>query len=453
MNKYIFREYDIRGKVDSDLNDNVIENIGKAFGTIIIDRGFKRIAVSGDIRESSINIKNIFMKGLLSTGVNVIDLGIITTPMNYFSMYCLEVEGSVQITGSHNPPEYNGLKFSLNRESFFGDDIRLIYQIIQSKKYHYGIGEIVEENIFTKYKDMISSKIKISRPIRVAMDCGNASAGLIAPELFKKMGIELEEIFCDVNPNFPNHHPDPTVDENLKFLIECIKKNNFDFGVAFDGDADRLIIIDELGNIIRSDILMTTFLPSVITHNHNTVIFDVKCSKALIDMIEKNNGTPLMWKTGHSLIKSKMNELNIKFGGEMSGHIFFADDFYGFDDAIYVALRFAQLVSETKQTVSQLISEVPKYYNSPEIRLDCSSDSEKFKIIKRAINYYQNQFKSNLVDGIKIYFDKGWALIRASNTQPAIVCRFESETQATLNNYKNNILNKLKEFGDISISD
>jgi len=298
---------------------------------------------------------------------------------------------------------------------------------------------------------MLKEKISISRPMKAVIDCGNATACLSAPEIFPAVGIETRELYCDIDGTFPNHHPDPTEDNNLIELIKQVQSGDYEFGVAFDGDADRVVAVDENGRIIRSDILMAIFLPEIIQNPGDEIVFDVKCSQALQDMIIKYGGIPIMWKTGHSLIKDKMKELNVAFAGEMSGHIFFADDYYGYDDAIYVSLRLAQLLSRTDKTLSELTSEIPIYHSTPEMRLECRDDAEKFNISKKADEYFMANYDCLTVDGVRIKFDDGWGLVRASNTQPVIVCRFEATTVDRMYEIQSEILDKLSEFGDITI--
>ena len=335
VNKYIFREYDIRGKVLDDFPTEVVIQLGKGFGSFVKRNGFQEIALSGDIRLTTPQLMDEFKRGVLSTGIDVINLGILPTPANYYSMFKLEVGGAVQITGSHNPPEFNGFKMSLDREAVYGNDIQIIRKYIDNNDFDTGEGNEIKYDIKSDYKSMIIEKISIERPMKVVMDCANAAGAINSPEIFKNFNIELTELYCEPDGTFPNHDPDPTVKENLKDLIDLMKLGNHDIGIAFDGDADRVGVVDETGDIIWADQLMALFLPEVIKKD-DEILFDVKCSQALEDMIIKYGGKPIMWKTGHSLIKQKMNELGCKLGGEMSGHIFFADDYYGYDDAIYV---------------------------------------------------------------------------------------------------------------------
>ena len=449
INENIFREYDIRGIVELDFPDSIVKDLGKAFATYILRQKGNVISVSGDIRESSPELKTNFINGILSTGVNVIDTGILPTPVNYYSMYHLNTDAAVQITGSHNPNEFNGFKFSCMNESFYGQKIQLLKDMILNKDFEQGDGKLKKQDILNDYIQMLCSKIKLNKTLKVIIDSGNACGCLTVPQTLKQLGVEVEELYCDVDSTFPNHHPDPTVDSNLNDIISKIKESDFNLGMAFDGDADRIVVIDENGEIIRSDNLMCLFLPEIITSTNKKIIFDVKCSEALEKMIIKYEGEPLMWKTGHSLIKDKMKTEHAKFAGEMSGHIFFADDYYGYDDALYVGLRLLQILSNTTKTLSQLISKIPKYYSTPEMRLDCKDDKEKFMITEKAVQYFTNNYDCITIDGVRIKFENGWGLVRSSNTQPVIVCRFEATTQNNLNQMKELVLTKLREFGEI----
>ena len=412
--------------------------------------GGREIAISGDIRLTTPDLINFFKEGVLSTGVDVINIGIVPTPVNYFSLFELDVAASVQITGSHNPPEFNGFKLSLHKKPVYGDQIQLIKNFILNLDYDNGEGSETRYKLLPKYAEMIQSKISINKKMKVVMDCGNAAAAINAPSIFKDLGVELKELFCEPDGTFPNHHPDPTVEENLKDLIFEIKNGDYDLGIAFDGDADRLGVVDETGDIIWADQLLAILLSDVIEEG-DEVIFDVKCSQALEDVISELGGRPVMWKTGHSLIKNKMAENNCKIGGEMSGHIFFADDYFGYDDAIYVAGRLIQMLSNTEKTLSELKSVIPKYISTPEIRLEAESDEKKFEIAKMAEDYFSKNYDCITVDGVRVKFKEGWGLVRASNTQPVIVCRFEGNTLDNMNKIQSIILDKLKEFGNLKI--
>jgi len=450
LNKYIFREYDIRGKVSDDFPPELVEALGKGFGTYIKRGGGQEIALSGDIRLTTPDLMEQFKTGMLSTGVDVINIGILPTPANYYSMFSLGVAGAVQITGSHNPPEFNGFKLSRDKKAVFGEAIQEIRVIIEKEDYETGEGSEASYDILTKYKRMIASKIDIKKRMKVVMDCGNAAGAICAPEIFKNLNVDLTELYCDVDGTFPNHHPDPTVKENLVDLISLVKQGSYDIGLAFDGDADRVGVVDETGDIIWADQLIALFLPEVVEEG-DEILYDVKCSQALEEMIIKYGGKPVMWKTGHSLIKQRMSELNCKLGGEMSGHIFFADDYFGYDDAIYVAARIVQTLSRTDQKLSQLKAELPKYYSTPEMRLEAESDEEKFRIAKEAVAYFTENYDCSTVDGVRIKFGDGWGLVRSSNTQPVIVCRFEANTAERMEEIRSIVMNKLQEIGTLKV--
>ena len=450
LNQYIFREYDIRGKVSDDFPPELVEALGKGFGTYIKRGGGQEIALSGDIRLTTPDLMEQFKTGVLSTGVDVINIGILPTPANYYSMFSLGVAGAVQITRSHNPPEFNGFKLSRNKKAVFGEAIQEIRVIIEKEDYETGEGSEASYDILTKYKRMIASKIDIKKPMKVVMDCGNAAGAICAPEIFKNLNVELTELYCDVDGTFPNHHPDPTVKENLVDLISLVKQGSYDIGLAFDGDADRVGVVDETGDIVWADQLIALFLPEVVEEG-DEILYDVKCSQALEEMIVKYGGKPVMWKTGHSLIKQRMSELNCKLGGEMSGHIFFADDYFGYDDAIYVAARIVQTLSRTDQKLSQLKAELPKYYSTPEMRLEAESDEEKFRIAKEAVAYFTENYDCSTGDGVRIKFGDGWGLVRSSNTQPVIVCRFEANTAERMEEIRSIVMNKLQEIGTLKV--
>lgn len=448
VNKFIFREYDIRGKVEDDFPPDIVMNLGRAFGTFIKRSGGQEIALSGDVRLSTPDLINQFKEGVLSTGIDVINIGIIPTPVNYYSMFKLDVAGAVQITGSHNPPEFNGFKMSRNKKSVFGKSIQNLREIIEKEDFENGSGDEASYKILSDYKNMITSKIKLNRKLKVVLDCGNAAGAVCAPEIFRSLNIDLEELYCDVDGTFPNHHPDPTVEENLIDLMGKMKTGKYDVGIAFDGDADRIGVVDEKGEVIWADQLMALFLPEIVSPG-DEILYDVKCSKSLEEMIFKYGGKPVMWKTGHSLVKQKMLDLKCKFGGEMSGHIFFADDFYGFDDGIYVATRLLQTLSRTSKTLSELKDELPKYFSTPEMRLEAKSDEDKFRISESAVKYFTENYNCSTIDGVRINFDDGWGLVRASNTQPVIVCRFEATSVEKMEEYKSLVVSKLKEIGEL----
>ena len=451
INPYIFREYDVRGIVEKDFPDHIVKKLGQAFGTFVRRSGGKEIAISGDVRLSTPLLINAFKNGVLATGVDIINLGILPTPVNYFSMFHLGIAASVQVTGSHNPPDFNGFKFSLNESPFYGKQIQTLYKMMDQMDFDKGEGTEARYNILSEYNHMIEQKIKIEKPMKVIIDCGNAAGCINAPSVFNGLGIETKELFCDPDGTFPNHHPDPTVEENLSVLVSEMKTGKYDVGLAFDGDADRVGVVDDRGEIIWADQLMAIFLPEIIKNNEE-ILFDVKCSQSLIDMIIKYGGKPIMCKTGHSIIKNKMKELDCKFGGEMSGHIFFADDYYGYDDALYVAVRLVQLLSRSNKKLSQLKSIIPKYYSTPELRIEANSEKEKFEIVEKAIMYFKENYDCNTIDGVRIQFEDGWGLVRSSNTQPVIVCRFEAKSPERLDQIRNLIIDKISELGELKLN-
>ena len=448
INPYIFREYDVRGKVLEDFPEHVVIKLGKAFGTYVKRFGGKEIAISGDVRLSTPQLIDFFKKGVLDTGTDIINMGILPTPVNYFSMFHLGIAASVQVTGSHNPPEFNGFKMSLNKKPFYGKEIQTLYKMMENMDFDKGEGTEARYNILSEYNQMIEEKINIERPMKVVMDCGNAAGCINAPSVFNGLGIETKELYCDPDGTFPNHHPDPTIVENLVDLVSEMRTGRYDVGFAFDGDADRVGVVDDTGEIIWADQLMALFLPEIIK-NKEPVLFDVKCSQALEDLIIHYGGKPIMYKTGHSVIKNKMRELDCKFGGEMSGHIFFADDYYGYDDALYVAARLVQLLSRSDKKLSELKSIIPKYFSTPEIRMEAINDEEKFQITEKAVQYFTENYDCITIDGVRIKFVDGWGLVRSSNTQPVIVCRFEAKTVERRDEIKALILDKLNEFGEL----
>ena len=448
INPYIFREYDVRGKVLEDFPEHVVIKLGKAFGTYVKRFGGKEIAISGDVRLSTPQLIDFFKKGVLDTGTDIINMGILPTPVNYFSMFHLGIAASVQVTGSHNPPEFNGFKMSLNKKPFYGKEIQTLYKMMENMDFDKGEGTEARYNILSEYNQMIEEKINIERPMKVVMDCGNAAGCINAPSVFNGLGIETKELYCDPDGTFPNHHPDPTIVENLVDLVSEMRTGRYDVGFAFDGDADRVGVVDDTGEIIWADQLMALFLPEIIK-NKEPVLFDVKCSQALEDLIIHYGGKPIMYKTGHSVIKNKMRELDCKFGGEMSGHIFFADDYYGYDDALYVAARLVQLLSRSAKKLSELKSIIPKYFSTPEIRMEAKNDEEKFQITEKAVQYFTENYDCITIDGVRIKFVDGWGLVRSSNTQPVIVCRFEAKTVERRDEIKALILDKLNEFGEL----
>lgn len=450
INPQIFREYDIRGIVGKDLTAEIVKILGKSFGTYIISKGGKKVSVGRDNRLSSPKFKSALVGGILSTGCDVINIGLVPTPVMYFSLFNLDVDGGIIVTGSHNPPNFNGFKLAVGRTTIYGDQIKELEKIIKEDRFIEGKGTLYHQNIKDDYINYIKDRIDLKKKLKVVIDAGSGTAGLIAPELLKEIGCEVIKLYCELDGTYPHHHPDPTVVEFVQDLIKKVKEENADLGIAYDGDADRIGVIDDKGNIIWGDQLLILFSRDILKKGREKIIFEVKCSQALVDEIEKAGGEPIMWKTGHSLIKDKMIEEKAVLAGEMSGHIFFADNYFGYDDAIFASCRLVELLSKSDKTISEMLSDIPKYFSTPEIRVDCS-DKDKFKIVDDIKNYFKRDFKTVDIDGVRILFTDGWGLVRASNTQPAIVLRFEGKTKESLKNIKNRILEKLREYPSLSI--
>ena len=432
INPQIFREYDIRGLVDKDLTPDSTERIGKGIGTYIRRNGGKTLTVGYDMRGSSIPFRDSLIRGLNSTGCDVIDIGLVPTPVAYFSLYHLKPDGGVMITGSHNPPEFNGFKISHGLHSLYGDRIQELRRLINLNEFDFGVGKLSHANILEDYIKDVSSSVNISRSVKVVVDGGNGCFGIVGPKLLNRIGANITELYCEPDGDFPNHHPDPTVAKNMVDLIDKVKEEGAELGIGFDGDADRIGIVDEKGNMLWGDQLLMLFARDILKRNPGaTVVGEVKCSQNLFKDIEEHGGTAVMSAAGHSLIKKKMQETNALLGGEMSGHVCFADSYYGFDDAIYAACRILQIVASSKVKVSEMLLDVPKTAATPEIRVDCPDD-RKFEIVRELTESFSNKYDVIDIDGARVNFDKGWALIRASNTQPVIVFRFEANNAERL---------------------
>lgn len=451
MNTEIFRTYDIRGIADIDLTNEVAEKLGRSYGTFLPDNA-KLIGIGRDIRLSSERIKTSFVNGLLSTGVNVVDFGEIPTPILYFTVHKYGLNGGVEITGSHNPKEYNGLKMLVGRNTIYGKDIQQIRKIAEKSNFKKGQGNYEEKNSVNDYITDVLSRISLGkRKLKIIFDSGNGITGPVINKLYKNLPFEFEILFAEPDGLFPNHLADPTIPEYINDLIQRVKESKADLGIGFDGDGDRIGTIDEKGRIIWGDKLLAIFSTEVLKkHPGAKIICEVKCSNGLLEYIEENGGVPLMWKTGHSLIKAKMKEENAPLAGEMSGHMFFADNYYGFDDAIFASLRLVEILSNTNKPMSLLADKVPSYFVTPEIRIDCP-DSEKFAVVDEVKEIFKKDYKILDVDGVRVTFPYGWGLLRASNTQPVLVLRFEANTEENLNRIKKCFLDILKKYDFIKI--
>jgi len=432
INPQIFREYDIRGIVGTDLTPASVTSIGKAIGTYIRRGNGKNMILGRDVRSSSVEFCNILSKALNSTGCNVIDIGMVPTPVLYFALHHFNADGGVMITGSHNPPEFNGFKISQGFHSLYGEKVQELKGLIEVNDFEVGTGTTQQQPVLAEYMEKICSILEIPRKIKVVVDGGNGCFGIVGPDLLKKLGQTPIELFSEPDGTFPNHHPDPTVSEHLTDLIEKVRLENAELGIGFDGDADRIGVVDEKGNILWGDQLLTIFARDILSRNPGaTIVGEVKCSQNLYKDIKKHGGVPVMAAAGHSLIKNKMRETGALLAGEMSGHICFADNYYGFDDAIFAACRVLQIVAQSNKKVSEMLADLPKTAYTPEIRIDCPDD-QKFKIVRELTEIFREKYEVIDIDGVRVNFDDGWALIRASNTQPVLVLRLEAVTKERL---------------------
>ena len=434
----IFRAYDIRGVVKTDLRPDVVHLIGKAVGTLYPQ--CKKVIVGRDGRLTSKELSDQLIAGLQATGTDVIDIGEVPTPVLYYATHALSTGSGLMVTGSHNPPEYNGIKMVMAEKTLFGDMIQEIFSCIQSNNFSQGDGKLKEVNILSDYINAITSEVTLKRPLTIAIDCGNGVAGPSAKKLFSQLGCQLTELYCDVDGTFPNHHPNPSEPENLEDLINTVVNNKLDLGLAFDGDGDRVGIVDEKGHVLWADRQMMLYAKDVLSRNPGAeIIFDVKSSRNLANYITQHGGKATMWKTGHSFIKNKMKETGALLAGEMSGHIFFKERWYGFDDGLYSAARMLEILAAEQRPVSEIFSQLPNDVSTPEITVHLDKDGEQHTFIEKFIA--QSNFDGatlSTIDGVRADFDYGWGLVRASNTTPSLVIRFEAESQQALEKLKNN---------------
>ena len=443
----VFREYDIRGVVGQDLTFDLAGLIGKAFGTYLKRKSHSVMALGWDVRLSSPPLKEKILQGVLSTGTDVIEIGKCPTPMLYFALYHLPVQGGVMITGSHNPSDFNGFKLCAGRHSIFGEEIQQIRELIERQDFEQGQGKVQTADINADYIKSITNQFsesigRVKRPIKVVLDAGNGAASLVAPVVFKALGCDVVELYCEADGRFPNHHPDPTVVENVKDLIAKVKETGADVGIGYDGDADRIGVVDDQGKIVWGDRLMMIFAREILKQNQSAqsppvFVSEVKCSHLLYQDIRSRGGRAVMWKAGHSLIKAKMKEEGAVLGGEMSGHLFFADRHFGYDDAVYASCRLVEILAHSEHPLSGMLSDLPQTYSTPEIRKPCADDS-KFQVVGKLQEIlqvpaaYEAPYPVqdvNTVDGVRVTFSNGWGLVRASNTQPALVARFEADSE------------------------
>jgi phosphomannomutase/phosphoglucomutase len=463
----IFREYDIRGVVGRDYDEDFAFSLGKAFGSLLkaSNPGAKRASVGKDTRLSSEALASNVMRGIASSGISVYDIGLCPTPLQYFSLHHLNLDGGIMVTGSHNPPEYNGFKLSIGKETIFGEEIQKIREIIRRNvsSVDPAVGHIERYDVLTEYTEHMRKRFsylsgKEYRRVKIVVDAGNGTAGIVAPPILKSMGCEVIPLYCEPDGRFPNHHPDPTVVEYIQDLIRTTRGEKADIGVGYDGDADRIGVIDGSGNIVWGDQIMVILSREILKKNPGAVIIgDVKCSQLMFDDIDRHGGVPVMWKTGHSLVKDKMRKERAVLAGEFSGHIFIADDYFGFDDALYTTFRLVEIMKTSGLGIQELLSDIPRMYYTPEIRIDCKDDRKRTvveQLVRRFKEYasYGNApvpvKKIHDIDGVRVVFEKGWGLIRSSNTQPVIVMRFEAEDEESLNTYRSFLEEEMRKTMD-----
>jgi phosphomannomutase/phosphoglucomutase len=430
----IFREYDIRGLVDKDLTEEAVELVGRGLGTMVKEKGGKKVVVGWDCRESGPRFAERMAKGIMSTGVSVVEVGVVPTPLVYFAANTLPVDGLCMITGSHNPPEYNGLKVGTGKTTLHGAEIQGLRRLIAEGRFATGSGATREKHdIVTPYSRFVKENLRLGkRRLKVVVDAGNGTGGVVAVPIFKDLGFDVVPLFMEMDGRFPNHHPDPTVEKNLVDLKNKVREVRADIGIAYDGDSDRVGAVDEKGQVFWGDQIMILFSRAILKEVPGAAIVgEVKCSMTLYDDIAAKGGRPIMWKAGHSLIKAKMKEEKAELAGEMSGHIFFANRWFGFDDGIYSSARLLELLTHETRPMSELLSDVPRTFSTPEIRYDCPEEL-KFQVVKEAQEFFASRYQAVTVDGVRVTFPDGWGLVRASNTQPLLVLRFEAKTQPRL---------------------
>jgi len=446
----IFREYDIRGIADTDLTSSGIEQLGLGLGTYLIRHAGRKVNLGRDCRLSSDRLHDALLKGLIAAGCEVIDIGTAPTPVLYYSAKHLGADGAVMITGSHNPPEYNGFKTVCGTGTLHGESIQAVRKLIEAGDFERGQGSVKPFDAVTPYVEEVASQFHLSRRVKLVADAGNGTAGPVAHRIFEKLNVEVKELYFEMDGRFPNHHPDPTVVSNLRDLQHAVRENQAELGIAFDGDSDRIGAVDEDGAAIYGDMLMLIYGREILTRKPGaTFIGEVKCSQIMYDELNKLGARAIMYKTGHSLIKAKMQEERAELAGEMSGHMFFADRYYGYDDALYAACRLIEIVANSGKPLSAQLAGIPKTVSTPEIRIDCP-DEVKFGVVERVAACFKKTHKTVDVDGVRILFPEGWGLLRASNTQPVLVMRFEATSEKLLNQYRDEVERVLEESKQVA---
>ena len=449
--KSIFRQYDVRGIVGQQLTPEFARALGRAFASVAWDKVGHApiIAVGRDNRPSGPALADAFREGVADAGGTAVDVGMLPTPALYFAVSALGTDAGCQVTGSHNPPEFNGFKMVAAGEALHGDEILGLWETIVAERWRSGEGrQTSDSSVLGKYRDAIVSRHQLRRPVKVVADCGNGVGSVIAVATLEALGAEVTPLFCESDGTFPNHHPDPTVPENLRDLQAAVRRTGAELGVAFDGDADRIGAVDENGEIIFGDQLLVIYGRDAVRRfgSGTPVIFDVKCSEVLPQALEKAGARPVMWKTGHSLIKAKMKEMQAPLAGEMSGHMFFGGDYLGFDDALFAAARLLEVVSKRPFGLATHLADLPKTFATPEIRVDCPEEI-KFEIPERAARHFGAKYPVNTIDGVRMTFPKGWGLIRSSNTQPVLVLRFEATDPEARDAYRGEVMSWLAAQG------
>jgi len=435
----IFREYDIRGIADAELHDAGIALLGQAFGTYFQRHSGRHIALGRDTRLSSPRLRDALIKGIKASGCRVTDIGVVPTPVLYYSVFRLHADAAVMITGSHNPPEFNGFKAVCGASTIHGAQIQELRRMIETGELARGEGSEETADVVTPYVEEIAAQFHFARAVRVVIDAGNGTGGPVMHRILQRLNVEATEMFFEMDGRFPNHHPDPTVPANLDPLIRAVVETGADLGIAFDGDTDRIGAVDDRGTVVYGDQLMIVYAREILSRKPGaTFIGEVKCSQAMYDDIRARGGNPIMWKTGHSLIKAKMKETRAELAGEMSGHMFFADRYYGFDDALYAACRLMEIVARSGRPLSSQLADLPKTVATPEIRFDCP-DELKFEAVREAARELSARHQTIDVDGVRVLFPHGWGLVRASNTQPVLVMRFEAASAELLAQYRREV--------------
>jgi phosphomannomutase/phosphoglucomutase len=427
-----------------------VETLGKGFGTWYRQNGCQRIVVGRDCRLTSEEYAGALQAGMRSTGCDVVDVGMVPTPLMYFAVETLGADGGITVTASHNPPEFNGFKSRTRERAIFGADIQHLWQIIQSGRFETGNGRRTAQSVVDAYVEHVCADVHLRRPLHVAVDCGNGTAGIVAPRLLERLGCKVEGLYLEPDGHFPNHVADPTVEKYMVDLAAKVRSSHADIGIGFDGDADRIGVIDETGRLLWGDELLILYARSVLAQHRGAVVFDVKCSQALVQEVERLGGRPEMWRTGYPHIQSRMRETGAELAGEMSGHMYFADRYFGYDDGIYAACRTLEILASADTPLSARLADIPRYVSTPEIRVDCT-DADKFRVVADVAAWFKARYPTLDVDGVRVLFPGGWGLIRASNTQPILVVRFEADTRDNLERIQSEVRAKLREYPSVAL--